>query len=177
MENETTETIENNVEEQKSEGVGKVTQEPIKNEDKVFTQAEFNAFEKKIKDKYAKKYEGIDLDGYNAWKESQKTAEEKQAEREKEYQRILQENETLKHTKAILEKGIDRKFVNFIAFEVSQQDGNFDENLDKYLAEHEEYTNKEPVATGTAVKGVNESKPNGVGSYLQNLHPELNFKN
>lgn len=169
--NETTETIVEN-----SEAVGEVTQEPIKNEEKTFTQADFNSFEKKIKEKYAKKYEGIDLEGYKAWVESQKSLEEKQAEKEKEYESVRKELDTLKQTNAILEKGVDRKWAKFIAFEVSQLDGDFNENLDKYLSEHEEYTNKEPVATGQAVQSIETTQNDGVLSYLQQMHPELNFK-
>lgn len=176
MENETTETIENKVEEQKSEEVGKVTQEP-KNEEKTFTQADYNAFEKKIKEKYAKKYEGIDIEGYNAWKESQKTAEEKQAEKEREYQKAIEELTTYKNINAILERDIDKKYAKFISFEVSQMDGDFNENLDKYLSEHEEYLSKKPVATGQAVQSIDKPQNDGVASYLQKMHPELNFKN
>ena len=66
-----------------------VTQTEQKNEEKAektFTQEEVNSMLKKEKQKAEKKYEGIDIAKYKEWQESQKTAEQKQAEKETEYQ-------------------------------------------------------------------------------------------
>lgn len=175
MEKETTETIENNVEVQKSEGVGVVTQ-PEK-EEKTFTQEQVNEMIKSRLAKVEKKYDGIDLEGYKSWLESQKTEQEKLAEREKEYQSVLNENKELKVTNALLEKGVDSKFLAFVSYEVSKLDGDITENIDKYLTEHSEYLSKrEPVATGQAVQNMESNQNDGILSYLQQMHPELNFK-
>jgi len=49
------------------------------NAEKIYTQEDYNALDKKLKAKYEKKYEGIDIAKYKDWVESQKTAEQKQA--------------------------------------------------------------------------------------------------
>ena len=71
------------VEDVKVEGTGEVGTQANENKDEVktektYTQAEYNALDKKLKEKYEKKYSNIDIAKYNEWVESQKTAEQKQ---------------------------------------------------------------------------------------------------
>ena len=73
--------------------------------ERTYTQAEYNALDKKLKEKYEKKYEGVDLAKYNAWVESQKTAEQKQAEKEAEYLKKDNRISDLEKENAIL-KGV-----------------------------------------------------------------------
>src|SRR5699024_388679 len=63
--------------EEKTEGAGT---EPVEKTEKTYTQDDFNAFDKKLREKYEKKYEGIDLKKYKEWEESQKTEAQKQTE-------------------------------------------------------------------------------------------------
>lgn len=171
------ETVENtNVEE-----TGKVdTQSTNKTEEAVkeFTQEQVNSMLKKEKQKLEKKYEGIDLAKYKAWEESQKTAEEKQAEKEAEYQKIVNELNTLKNTNAILEAGVDKEFVKFISFEVSQMEGEFDENLAKFLQDNPKYLKGEELkteqkATGAPVKTLSSNNNDGVLGILAQKHPNI----
>lgn len=171
------ETVENtNVEE-----TGKVdTQSTNKTEEAVkeFTQEQVNSMLKKEKQKLEKKYEGIDLAKYKAWEESQKTAEEKQAEKEAEYQKVVNELNTLKNTNAILEAGVDKEFVKFISFEVSQMEGEFDENLAKFLQDNPKYLKGEELkteqkATGAPVKTLSSNSNDGVLGILAQKHPNI----
>ena len=147
------------VEDVKVEETGKVGTQANGNKDednaeKTYTQEEYNALDRKLKAKYEKKYGGIDIAKYKEWLESQKTAEQKQAEKEAEYQRILNENKSLKNEKAVIEAGVKKDFVRFVSSEVSQMDGDFSENLAKFLKENTQYTSaKEVIKTvGTSAK-------------------------
>ena len=147
------------VEDGNIEETGKVGTQANQNKDegkaeKTYTQEEYNALDRKLKAKYEKKYSGIDIAKYNEWVESQKTAEQKQAEKEAEYQRILNENKSLKNEKAVIEAGVKKDFVRFVSSEVSQMEGDFSENLAKFLKENTQYTStKEVIKTvGTSAK-------------------------
>ena len=171
------------VEDVKVEETGKVETQVNENKDegavKTFTQEEVNSMLKKEKQKAEKKYAGIDINKYNEWVESQKTAEQKQAEKEAEYQKMANELNTLKNTNAVLEAGVNKKFVKFISFEVSQLDGDFEENLAKFLSDNPEYLQgkelTEPKATGAPVKSIGSTETDGVAAYLKKQHPEMNF--
>lgn len=161
------------------------TQSENKNEDnvevKTFTQDDFNAFEKKLKAKYDKKYEDIDIKEYREWKESQKTETEKQNE-------TLIENEKLKNRIAQLENqstvanaDVDKKFVKFVTSEVSQMDGDFEDNLKEYLKENPQFLNSKVETqdvqknTGVATQKLKENAESGVASILKAKHPNLNL--
>lgn len=171
------------VEDVKVEETGNVeTQTTEKNEAKAeqtFTQEQVNSMMKKEKQKIENKYKDIDLKKYNEWVESQKTAEEKQAEKEAEYQKVINENKALKNTNAVLEAGVNKKFIKFVSFEVSQMEGEFDENLAKFLNDNPEYLQgkelAEPRATGAPVKTIDSNNDDGVLSILKKKHPEMNF--
>ena len=172
------------VEDVKVEETGAVGTQANENKDegkaeKTFTQSEVNAMEKKFKEKYEKKYAGIDIAKYNEWVESQKTAEQKQAEKETEYQRVVNELNTLKNTNSVLEAGVNKDFVKFISFEVSQMDGDFNENLAKFLEENPKYLGQElknePKATGAPVQSTGSTTDDGVLGILAQKHPNIKF--
>ena len=179
--------MENNtetVEDVKVEETGEVGTQANENKDegkvvKTYTQEEYNALDKKLKEKYEKKYAGIDIAKYNEWVESQKTAEQKQAEKETEYQRTLNELNTLKHTNSVLEAGVNKEFVKFISFEVGQMEGDFDENLAKFLQDNPKYLGQElknePKATGAPVQSAGSTSDDGVLSILAQKHPNIKF--
>lgn len=173
------ETVENVKVEETGTPVTQTEEKIEEKAEKTFTQEEVNTMLKKEKQKTEKKYEGIDIAKYNEWVESQKTAEEKQAEKEAEYQRMSNELTALKNTNAVLEAGVQNKFVKFVSFEVSQMDGEFNENLAKFLSENPEYMQgkelTEPKATGAPVKTIGSQETDGVAAYLKKQHPELNF--
>ena len=170
------ETVENvNVE----ETGGAVTQTEQKNEEKAektFTQEEVNSMLKKEKQKAEKKYEGIDITKYKEWQESQKTAEQKQAEKETEYQKTLSEKESLFQENQVLKAGVNVDDVDYVVFKVSKMDGEFEENLAKFLKDNPKYLGQEleteHKATGAPVKTLS-SEESGVTAILKAKHPEL----
>lgn len=137
-------TVEDNINDD-IKGTGESgTQNTQNNEKMKYTQEDFNALDKKLKEKYEKKYAGIDIAKYNEWVESQKTAEQKQAEREKEYQNALSEKQSLINENKVLKKGVNSDDVDYVLFKVSKMEGEFDENLAKFLKDNPRYLNTEP---------------------------------
>lgn len=165
-----------------AEGTGNVdTQTTNQNEvqaEKTFTQEELNKIVQERLDKEKKKMPSKeDLKAFKDWKESQKTAEQKQAEKEAEYQRTLNELNTLKQTNAVLEAGVNKDDVDYVLFKVSKMEGDFDENLTKFLKDNPKYKESEPEgqkATGTQVKKIN-SQNDGVLGILASKHPDMKF--
>lgn len=163
----TEEKTEENVAEEKEE----------KKATKTYTQEEYNALDKKLKAKYEKKYEGIDIAKYKEWQESQKTESEKQQE-------VLKENEMLKNRIAELENiqvvanaDVDSKFQKFVLSEVSAMEGDFEDNLKSYLKDNSQYLKTVPEEvqkdTGVPVQKLNEKAESGVTAILKEKHPEL----
>lgn len=125
-----------------------------KAETKTFTQEELNAI---IEERLAKAKKGIpskeELEEFAKYKESIKTKEEKDKETIEDLTNTKNENLTLKQERAIFKKGIvDDDTVEFIQFKVSKLEGDFNENLDKFLADNPKYLTKEqtkkPDTTG-----------------------------
>ena len=144
-----------------------------KDEVKTFTQDEVNAMLAKEKKKMPSKE---DLKAFNEWKESQKSEEDKKNE-------ILQENETLKKQLAIAENksvvanaGVDSKFQKFVLSEVSEMEGEFEDNLKDYLKENPQFLISKvetPKSNGVATKKISEDADDGVTAILKAKHPDL----
>lgn len=153
-------------------------EQPVEKNEKTYTQEEVNAINAKLKDKYEKKYAGIDLKKYKEWEESQKTDSEKQQE-------ILQENETLKKQLAIAENksvvanaGVDSKFQKFVLSEVSEMEGDFEDNLKDYLKEKPQFLISKvetPKTNGVATKKIGNEAESGVTAILKAKHPDIDF--
>ena len=173
----------NTVESTNTEVTGNVdTQTTEKNEGKA--EVDVKAEAQKIADAMlAKKMKGMpskeELKAFKNWQESQKTAEQKQAEKEAEYQKTLNELNTLKQTNAVLEAGVNKDDADYVLFKVSKMEGDFDENLAKFLKDNPKYLEKEltqtePKATGAPVRTMN-SGSDGVLGILASKHPEIDF--
>lgn len=167
-----------------AEGTGNVdTQTTNQNEgqanEKTFTQEELNKIVQERLDKEKKKMPSKeDLKAFKDWKESQKTEAEKQAEKEAEYQKALNELNNLKQTNAVLEAGVNKEDVDYVIFKVSKMEGEFEENLTKFLKDNPKYKESEPEvqkATGTQVKKIN-SQNDGVLGILASKHPDMKFE-
>lgn len=168
-----------------AQGTGNVdTQTTNQNEgqasEKTFTQEELNKIVQERLDKEKKKMPSKeDLKAFKEWKESQKTEAEKRAEKDAEYQKTLNELNTLKQTNAVLEAGVNKDDADYVLFKVSKMEGDFEENLTKFLKDNPKYlkqeTQTEPKATGTSVKSIS-SKNDGVLGILASKHPEINFE-
>lgn len=144
MEEEKKGTVEGNGTEETGKAGTQASQNKDEGAEKTYTQEEYNAFEKKLKEKYEKKYAGIDIAKYKEWVESQKTQEEKTAEKELEYQKAISEKEEILKENKVLKAGVKSDDVEFITFKVSKMEGDFEENLTKFLKENPKYLNVEP---------------------------------
>ena len=170
-------------EDTKVEGAGNVdTQTTEKNEGQA--EIDVKAEAQKIADAMvAKKIKGMpskeELKAFKDWQESQKTAEQKQAEKDAEYRKTLDELNTLKQTNAVLSAGVNKDDADYVLFKVSKMEGEFDENLAKFLKDNPKYLKQEleqtePKATGAPVRTIS-SKNDGVLGILASKHPEINF--
>ena len=145
---------------------------------KTFTQDEVNAMLKKEKQKAEKKYEGIDINKYNEWLESQKTAEQKKAEKETRYQKALSDIQEKNNYIAVLESGVSKDDSDYVLFKVSRMDGDFEENLQSFLKDNPKFLKSEEheaqnQTTGVSVKTINNNSSNGVDAILKQKHPDL----
>ena len=105
--------------------------------------------------------------------------EQKQAEKEAEYKKTLNELNTLKQTNAVLEAGVNKDDADYVLFKVSRMEGEFEENLAKFLKDNPKYLKQElettePKATGAPVRTIS-SKNDGVLGILASKHPEIKF--
>lgn len=169
------ETVENvNVEETGNA----VTQTEQKTEEavKTFTQEEVNAMLKKEKQKAEKKFEGVDIAKYKEWVESQKTAEQKQAEKDAEYAQKDTIISELQKENAVLKAGVkDADDIDYVLYKVGKMEGEFDENLAKFLKDNPKYLGQEleeRKATGAPVKTIS-SQESGVKALLRAKHQNL----
>ena len=168
-----------------AQGTGNVdTQTTNQNEgqasEKTFTQEELNKIVQERLDKEKKKMPSKeDLKAFKEWKESQKTEAEKQAEKDAEYKKTLNELNTLKQTNAVLEAGVNKDDADYVLFKVSKMEGEFEENLAKFLKDNPKYLKQEletePKATGAPVRTIS-SKNDGVLGILASKHPEIDFE-
>lgn len=108
-------------------------------DERTFTQEEVNAMLAKEKGKMPSKEE---MKAFNDWKESQKTAEEKQKEELIRVQNLESDKNSQSQIIEIMKKGIDYDTAEFIQFKINKMDGDFETNLDAYLANNK-LTNKE----------------------------------
>jgi hypothetical protein len=168
------------VEDVKVEETGNaVTQTEQKTEVKTFTQEEVNSMLKKEKQKAEKKYEGIDVAKYNEWVESQKTAEQRQAEKEAEYVEKDKRIVLLENKLKLKDANVSKEYEDFVLFTVSNMDGEFEDNLGQFLKDNPKYIKGQEVieqkATGTPVKSISSSETDGVLAILKQKHPDMNL--
>lgn len=172
------------------EGTGDVGTQANENKDegdaakggKTYTQDEVNSLLKKEKEKYQKKMPSKErLEALEKYEESQKTAEQKQAEKETKYQKALSDLEEKNNYIAVLESGVSKEDSDYVLFKVSKMEGDFSENLDEFLKSNPKYLNirketdeSDNKTDGVSVKNNNGSKKDsGVTAILKQKHPEL----
>ena len=148
-------------------------------EQKTFTQEELNTI---VETRLAKAKKDMpskeELKKYNEWKEAQKTEQEKMAEKETEYQKVLAEKEQIINENKILKSGVNAEDTDYVLFKVTKMEGDFEENLSKFLKDNPKFLNKTVPSKATGVETRTTSQSNeddGVMAILKSKHPTIDF--
>ena len=153
-------------------------EQPVEKNEKTYTQEEVNALDKKLKEKYEKKYAGIDLKKYKEWEDSQKTETEKSLEKDKKIETLEKQLAYAENKSVVANAGVDSKFQKFVLSEVSEMEGEFEDNLKDYLKDNPQFLiNKveTPKTNGVATKKISDNADDGVTAILKAKHPEIDF--
>lgn len=132
---------------------GQTTENNVQTEqgEKTFTQTEFN---EALKNEVARKTKGMpskeELKAFNEWKESQKTESEKMLELTQQLAEANKKLDYANQQNVVANAGVDSKFQKFVHSEVSQLEGDFENNLTIYLKDNPHFlTQKEEKKTTT----------------------------
>ena len=165
-----TETVET---EEKTEVSG---EQPVEKNEKTYTQEEVNAINAKLKDKYEKKYAGINLKKYKEWEDSQKTETEKSLEKDKRIETLEKQLSYAENKSVVANAGVDAKFQKFVLSEVSELEGDFEDNLKDYLKDNPQFLISKvetPKTNGVATTKISKDAEDGVTAILKAKHPDL----
>lgn len=109
--------------------------------EKTFTQAELDAI---IGDRLARERKNQPdperLKAFEEWEKSQQTEAEKAAETEKKLSEAQATAEALRHENAVIRAGVNADDVDYVLFKVGKMEGDFGDNLKKFLEENPKYT-------------------------------------
>lgn len=160
--------------EEKTEVSGEQPVEKTEKEEvKTFTQDEVNAMLAKEKKKMPSKE---DLKAFNEWKESQKTESEKQLEKDKKIEALEKQLTYAENKSVVANAGVDSKFQKFVLSEVSEIEGDFEDNLKDYLKENPQFLIQKveaPKTNGVATQKISDDAEDGVTAILKQKHPDL----
>ena len=167
------ETVENVNVEETGEVETQTTNQNEEQAEKTFTQEDVD---KIIRDRLKRMPSKEELKAFKDWQESQKTAEQKQAEREAEYAQKDTTISQLQKENAILKAGVkEADDIDYILYKVGKMEGEFEENLAKFLKDNPKYLGQEleeRKATGAPVRTIS-SEDNGVKAILRAKHQDL----
>ena len=170
------ETVENVNVEETGEVETQTTNQNVEQAEKTFTQEDVD---KIIKDRLKRMPSKEELKAFKDWQESQKTAEQKQAEREAEYAQKDTTISQLQKENAVLKAGVkEADDIDYILYKVGKMEGEFEENLAKFLKDNPKYLGQEleeRKATGAPVKTLSSNQNDGVLGILAQKHPEIKF--
>lgn len=115
-----------------------------KEPDKTFTQADVD---KIVSDRLARERSKMpsadELKAFGEWKKSQQTEAEKAAEREKALAEAQARSEELQCELLVSRAGVKAEDADFVIFKVAKMDGDFEQNLAKFLSENNRFTEPE----------------------------------
>lgn len=149
-------------------------EQPVEKNEKTFTQEEVNAMLAKEKKKMPSKE---DLKAFNEWKESQKTETEKQLEKDKKIETLEKQLAYAENKSVVANAGVEAKFQKFVLSEVSEMEGDFEDNLKDYLKDNPQFLIQKEVETlktnGVPTKKIGNNAEDGVTAILKAKHPDL----
>lgn len=141
------------------------------------TQEDFNeALKKEVARKTRNLPSKEDLKAFNEWKESQKTESEKQLEKDKKIEALEKQLTYAENKSVVANAGVDSKFQKFVLSEVSEMEGDFEDNLKDYLKENPQFLISKveaPKSNGVATKKISDDADDGVTAILKAKHPDL----
>ncbi|HPL81170.1 MAG TPA: hypothetical protein PLU23_01585 [Anaerolineaceae bacterium] len=112
--------------------------------EKTFTQADVD---KIVSDRLARERSKMpsadELKAFGEWKKSQQTEAEKAAERERALAEAQARSEELKRELLVSRAGVKAEDADFVIFKVAKMDGDFEQNLAKFLSENTRFTEPE----------------------------------
>ena len=170
------ENVQNVTEEKVTENTETQTAEE-KVEKTFATQEDFNeALKKEVARKTRNLPSKEDLKAFNEWKESQKTETEKSLEKDKKIETLEKQLAYAENKSVVANAGVDSKFQKFVLSEVSEIEGDFEDNLKDYLKENPQFLISKaetPKTNGVATKKISEDADDGVTAILKAKHPDL----
>lgn len=154
------------------------TQTAEENVEKTFaTQEDFNeALKKEVARKTRNLPSKEDLKAFNEWKESQKTESEKSLEKDKKIETLEKQLAYAENKSVVANAGVDSKFQKFVLSEVSEMEGDFEDNLKDYLKENPQFLIQKVETSktnGVGTKRISEDADDGVTAILKAKHPDL----
>ena len=170
------ENVQNVTEEKVTENTETQTAEE-KVEKAFATQEEFNeALKKEVARKTRNVPSKEELKAFNEWKESKKTETEKSLEKDKRIETLEKQLAYAENKSVVANAGVDSKFQKFVLSEVSEIEGDFEDNLKDYLKENPQYLVSKvetPKTNGVATKKISDDADDGVTAILKAKHPDL----
>ena len=170
------ENVQNVTEEKVTENAETQTAEE-KVEKTFATQEDFNeALKKEVARKTRNLPSKEDMKAFNEWKESQKTESEKSLEKDKKIETLEKQLAYAENKSVVANAGVDSKFQKFVLSEVSEMEGDFEDNLKDYLKENPQFLISKaetPKTNGVATKKISEDADDGVTAILKAKHPDL----
>ena len=172
------ENVQNVTEEKVTENTETQTAEE-KVEKTFATQEDFNeALKKEVARKTRNLPSKEDLKAFNEWKESQKTETEKSLEKDKKIETLEKQLAYAENKSVVANAGVDSKFQKFVLSEVSEIEGDFEDNLKSYLKDNPQFLISKvetPKTNGVATKKISENADDGVTAILKQKHPDIDF--
>lgn len=170
------ENVQNVTEEKVTENTETQTAEE-KVEKTFATQEDFNeALKKEVARKTRNLPSKEDLKAFNEWKESQKTETEKSLEKDKKIETLEKKLAYAENKSVVANAGVDSKFQKFVLSEVSEIEGDFEDNLKDYLKENPQFLISKvetPKSNGVATQKISDDAEDGVTAILKAKHPDL----
>lgn len=170
------ENVQNVTEEKVTENAETQTAEE-KVEKTFATQEDFNeALKKEVARKTRNLPSKEDMKAFNEWKESQKTESEKSLEKDKKIETLKKQLVYAENKSVVANAGVDSKFQKFVLSEVSEMEGDFEDNLKDYLKENPQFLISKvetPKSNGVATQKISDDAEDGVTAILKAKHPDL----
>ena len=116
------------------------------------------------------------LKAFEEWEKTQQTEAEKAAETAKKLQEAESAAEALRHENAVIKAGVNADDVDYVLFKVGKMEGDFSDNLKKFLEDNPKYT-AEPTKRLPDGKHEPSRSDNmdGVEAAFRKRNPDLKF--